>query len=216
VAVGSRGRFRQARRPGLERGLVVAAVGMLAAWAAHTSVDWMHLIPGLTAGALIAAAVLLAGGRPPPRAARSGRRGLALVVGACAIAVVLAAVSMSRQVLADWFRSKSETELAHSPRKAIEWADRSLRLDPDAPATYYAKAAAVARLGDARAAESILRQAIAREPGNFLTYALLGDVYTRQGRIADARRAYRAALARNPREPSLIALARDPGSAGPP
>jgi UDP-GlcNAc:undecaprenyl-phosphate GlcNAc-1-phosphate transferase len=205
----------RARASDVERGLLVASGGILAAWTAHSSVDWMHLIPGVSAAALIVFAVLLRGSPGPAAAPGSGRpQRTALLVGVCAIAVALAAVSLSRQTLSDWFRSKAQTELARSPADAVKWADRSLRLDPDAPATYYVKAAAAARVGDARAAEAILRTAIAREPGNFLSYALLGDVYTRQGKIADAKRAYQAALARNPREPALIDLARDPQHAG--
>jgi UDP-GlcNAc:undecaprenyl-phosphate GlcNAc-1-phosphate transferase len=209
VVAGIQAQRRRAMASPLERGLLVACTGILAAWALHTSVDWMHLIPGVSAAALIVVAILLRPGPPAPAAQPRGRSPrTALLAGLCVIAVALAAVSLSRQALADWFRSKAQTELARSPAQAITWADRSLRLDPDAPATYYVKAAAVARSGDAPAAEQILRTAIAREPGNFVSYALLGDVYTRQGNIAAAKRAYRAALARNPREPALIVLAR--------
>ena len=42
--------------------VVVAGLGALSAWLVHTSVDWMHLLPGLTGVALLGAAVLL---RPP-------------------------------------------------------------------------------------------------------------------------------------------------------
>jgi cytochrome c-type biogenesis protein CcmH/NrfG len=42
---------------------------------------------------------------------------------------------------------------------------------------------------------------------------VLGDVYVRQGRIANARDAYSEALARNPRNSGLEALARDPRTA---
>jgi tetratricopeptide (TPR) repeat protein len=209
VVAGIQAQRRRAIASPLERGLLVACTGILAAWALHTSVDWMHLIPGVSAVALMVLAILLRAGPPAPAAQPRGRSPrTALLAGLCVIAVALAAVSLSRQALADWFRSKAQTELARSPAQAITWADRSLRLDPDAPATYYVKAAAVARSGDAPAAEQILGTAIAREPGNFVSYALLGDVYTRQGNIAAAKRAYRAALARNPREPALVVLAR--------
>ncbi len=43
-------------------GLRVAALGVFTAWLAATSVDWLYDFPGLTAMALLAAAVLLAPG----------------------------------------------------------------------------------------------------------------------------------------------------------
>jgi UDP-GlcNAc:undecaprenyl-phosphate GlcNAc-1-phosphate transferase len=199
-----------------ERGLLVAATGTIAAWSVHTSVDWMHLLPGVTAGALIAVAVLLRSpeerkpGVAPAAVAAPARlewwRRPALV-SVTAIVLALAATSLTRQGLADRFRAEAQDSLASSPRSAIDWANRSLRLDGDAPATYYVKAAALARFGAARPAELVLRQAIRREPGNFLSYALLGDLYTREKRFGLASEAYRTALAQNPREPDLISLA---------
>ena len=50
---------RRAAAPGTERMLAVGAGGMFLSWLAQTSVDWMHLIPTLTALALGAAAVLV-------------------------------------------------------------------------------------------------------------------------------------------------------------
>jgi Flp pilus assembly protein TadD len=40
-----------------------------------------------------------------------------------------------------------------------------------------------------------------------VTWALLGDLLTRRGLMGEARRAYRRALALNPREPALAARA---------
>jgi tetratricopeptide (TPR) repeat protein len=177
----------------------------------------MHLLPGVTAGALIAVAVLL---RPlenaeqgaAPAAARAGAQRAEwwrrpVLVSVSAVVLALAATSLTRQGLADRFRAEAQHSLASSPKSAIDWANRSLRLDADAPSTYYVKAAALARFGAAGPAEQVLGEAIRREPGNFLSYALLGDLYTREGRLGRATQAYRAALARNPQEPDLIELA---------
>ena len=43
-------------RAGLREPVVVAALGVVTAWFVHTSVDWMHLLPGLTGVALLGAA----------------------------------------------------------------------------------------------------------------------------------------------------------------
>jgi UDP-GlcNAc:undecaprenyl-phosphate GlcNAc-1-phosphate transferase len=209
VLIGVVGARRRARGSGLEHVLMVAGVGTLTAWGVHASVDWMHLLPGLTAAALIAVAVLLRLPQSPARSAEPDRARWRrpVLVGVSSIVIALAAVSLTRQTLADWFRSNAQDALQRSPADAITWANRSLRLDPDAPTTYYVKAAALARFQAAGPAEKVLRTAVAREPGNFLTYALLGDLYTREGRDALAAQAYRAALTRNPRDPTLIALA---------
>jgi cytochrome c-type biogenesis protein CcmH/NrfG len=111
------------------------------------------------------------------------------------------------------YRDRAQDALASSPARAIDQADRSLRLDGDAVESYYVKAAALARLGDAAGTERVLKQAIAREPGNFLNYAVLGDVYVRQGRVPEARASYREALARNPRNSGLEALVKNPQTA---
>jgi UDP-GlcNAc:undecaprenyl-phosphate GlcNAc-1-phosphate transferase len=209
---------RRALASAAERGLLVAATGTIAAWSVHTSVDWMHLLPGVTAGALIAVAVLLRWpeaaepGAAPAPAALAARSRLEwwrrpALVSATAIVLALAATSLTRQGLADRFRAQAQDDLASSPKSAIDWANRSLRLDSDAPTTYYVKAAALARFGAARPAEQVLQEAIRREPGNFLSYALLGDLYTREKRFGLASEAYRSALAQNPREPDLIELA---------
>jgi UDP-GlcNAc:undecaprenyl-phosphate GlcNAc-1-phosphate transferase len=207
-------RRREARESGTERALLAAAVGVVVAWGAQTSVDWMHLLPGLTGAALIGAAVLLRPGAAP-RPSRSSTALRAVRVVAVAAVVALAATSLSRELLADYSRTKGQDALAASPADALRWANRSLKLDGDAVSTYYLKAAAIARFGSADQSLATLRQAIAREPGNFLTYALVGDLYVRQGRLADAKRAYGQALARNPRDAGLQALARDPASAAP-
>jgi O-antigen ligase len=208
AAAGVAGARRRARGSRVEHALLVAGVGTLAAWCVHTSVDWMHLLPGVTAGALIALAVLLRSSQAPAPATEAGlvRWRRPMLIGASAIAIALAATSLTRQTLADWFRSNAQNDLSSSPAQSISWANRSLRLDSESPATYYVKAAALARFHDARGAEAVLQTALAHEPGNFLTYALLGDLYTREGRIAQAAQAYRAALTRNPRDPDLIAL----------
>jgi UDP-GlcNAc:undecaprenyl-phosphate/decaprenyl-phosphate GlcNAc-1-phosphate transferase len=213
-----------ARRSPLTRALMVSAVGVFAAWLVQTSVDWMHLLPGLTAAAIAAAAVVVRP-RSLPRtagaASRQSRFGKALTsrpalaLGASAVVVtlVVAGASLSRQGLADLYRSRAQDELATRPASALADANRSLDIDADAVETYYVKAAALAHFDQAAAAEATLRQALAREPDNFVTWALLGDIAVRERRLSLARREYTRAHRLNPQNPTLTELFAHPAAA---
>ncbi len=211
-----------ARRSGLSRALMVGSVGAFTAWLAQTSVDWMQLLPGLTAIALVAVAVLV---RPryqqaenavlrPSRAGRAlaGRPALALGASAVLVTLVVAGASLSRQGLADIYRTRAQHELAANPAAAVTDANRSLDIDSDNVETYYAKAAALAHFDQAAGAETALRHALAHEPNNFVTWALLGDIAVRERRLRVARRDYTRAHRLNPRDTTLAELSRDPGS----
>ena len=213
-----------AARSPLSRALMVGAVGAFAAWLAQTSVDWMHLLPGLTAIAIAAAAVLVRSRSPRSTAAVSGyvqfdktfasRPAFALGASAVLVTLVVAGASLSRQGLAEIYRSRAQHELDAHPAAAITDANRSLNIDSDAMETYYVKAAALARFDQASAAQTILRQALGHEPNNFVTWTLLGDISLRERRIAAAKRDYERAHELNPREITLRALAANP-STGP-
>jgi tetratricopeptide (TPR) repeat protein len=177
----------------------------------HTSVDWLHLLPGVTAFALVACAVLLRNRAPvrapsPVRMAR-GRR--LAPVALIALALIVAGASLSRQYLSERFRSEGQDALVERPEEALRQADRSLRLDPEAVESYYLKAAALARFDQAGAARDALREAARREPRNFVTWALLGDLAVRSGNMAVAKQNYRRALALNPRDVGLRQHVRD-------
>jgi tetratricopeptide (TPR) repeat protein len=141
-----------------------------------------------------------------PALAAAGLAGLALVV---------AAASLSRQGLADFFRHRASDALAQRPLEAIREANRSLRLDAENPRTYYVKAAALARFNQGDAARAVLQQALAKEPDDFVTWTLLGDLAVRQGNLAEAKRNYQRAAALNPRDATIRALAQDPRQALP-
>jgi cytochrome c-type biogenesis protein CcmH/NrfG len=78
--------------------------------------------------------------------------------------------------------------------------------------TYYVKAAALAHFDQAAAAESTLGEALAREPDNFVTWALLGDIAVRERRLTVAKRDYSRAHQLNPRNVTLTELVADPSS----
>jgi cytochrome c-type biogenesis protein CcmH/NrfG len=197
-------------------------VGAVVAWLAQTSVDWMHLLPGLTAIAIAGAAVLVRSRSPQSAAARGGysrfgkalasRPALALGAAAVLVTLVVAGASLSRQGLAEIYRSRAQHELDAHPAAAITDANRSLDIDSDAMETYYVKAAALARFGQASAAQTVLRQALQHEPNNFVTWTLLGDISLRERRIGAAKRDYDRAHELNPQDLTLRALAANPST----
>jgi O-Antigen ligase len=201
------------------RALMVGATGAFVAWLTQTSVDWMHLLPGLTAIAVIAVAVLVRGkgshGYPEREGSTEGLRlGSVRTIKLAAALVVLAVAgaSLSRQGLADIYRVRAQNELDAHPASALRDVDRSLNIDSDAVESYYVKAAAFARFDQAAAAESALGEALEREPNNFVTWTLLGDIHVRERKIAAAKRDYGRAHRLNPRNSTLTELATDPSS----
>jgi len=211
-----------AARSPLSRALMVGAVGAVVAWLAQTTVDWMHLLPGLTAIAIAAAAVLVRSRSPQSAAAVAGysrfgkafasRPALALGASAVLVTLVVAGASLSRQGLAEIYRLRAQHELGAHPAAAITDANRSLDIDSDAMETYYVKAAALARFDQASAAQTVLRQALRHEPNNFVTWTLLGDISLRERRIGAAKRDYDRAHKLNPRDLALRALAANPST----
>jgi O-antigen ligase len=212
---------RAASRTPLVRALMVGGLGSFTVWLVQASVDWMQLLPGLT-GIALAAAVLLVWPRPQPVAspqasrrarlarALADRRALALGASAIVLALIVSGASLSRQGLSDLFRSRAQRELDTNQSAAIADADRSLEIDGDAVQTYYVKAAALARFDQARAAESALTTALAREPQNYVTWTLLGDVAARQGRLRTAQTYYAHAHRLNPLNRTLSQLMLEP------
>lgn len=204
-----------ARASDSERFLLVAAAGAFSAWLVHTSVDWIHLLPGITAIALAAAAVLLrplADSRLGAGSAKPRAFTLAAPL-AIAAALVLTGLSLSRQVLAEHYSSRAASSLAADPAKALGAAQQALRLAPEQIPAHYTKAAALARFNDAAGARAALTQALEQDRGTYVTWALLGDLAVRSGDLKLARANYREALRRNPRDPGLRQLVRDPGAA---
>jgi UDP-GlcNAc:undecaprenyl-phosphate GlcNAc-1-phosphate transferase len=208
---------RAARRSPLRLGLMSAGLGVFTAWLVQASVDWMHLLPGVTAIALAAAAVLVwprnrPGPLPPAASPWPARRQAAAALGVSAVVIALIATgaSLSRQGLAQVFRSRAQRELTRNPAAALTDANRSLNIDADSTRTYYIKAAAQARFDLAGAAEGTLLRALAREPDNFVTWALMGDIAARERRSTVARLDYLRAHELNPRNQTLRELSAGP------
>ncbi len=217
----SRMRPAAARSP-LSRALMVGGVGAIGAWLTQTSVDWMHLLPGLTAIAIAATAVVVRPRSAPDGGSRLSHSRLggalasrpALALGAspfCVTLVVAERASVARVWPTSTARAPSTSSSAH-PAAAITDANRSLDFDSDAVETYYVKAAALARFDQAAAAQAVLRQALEHEPNNFVTWTLLGDVALRERRIGVAKHDYNSAHELNPRDVTLRALVANPST----
>ncbi len=182
--------------------IAVAAGGTFIVWLIHTSVDWIHLIPGLTGIAICAAAVLLMPVQTRPVPVPT------LAIVAFVLLASVAAYPTVRQLLALRLQSQGGGKLLSDPVGALEDARDSLALEP-AQQTYYLESAAYARLGLYRPARRSLLTATRNQPHDFVAWGLLGDLATRRGLRAVARRDYRRASRLNPRDPGLAALARE-------
>jgi tetratricopeptide (TPR) repeat protein len=170
-------------------------------WFVHTSVDWLHLIAGLTGIALCSAAVLVGPWRRQ-HGSGAGRPRIA-VVAICGLAVLAGAVLVGRAALADRYLSDGREVLSTDPAEAIAKARDSLRLNDEDLDAYYLESAGWARLGDYQRSRAALAEATRREPHDFVTWALMGDLATRRGEYRQALRDYRRALALNPRDEQL-------------
>jgi len=207
------GLWRQSRRAvevPARRTVAVAAGGAFVAWLAHTSVDWLHNIPGVTGVALCAAAALVA---PWARRRGGSLSTRILAVGLVGLAVVAAADSVGRQAYADKDRIDARDALRSDPVEALRLANRSLALNDQSVPALYVKSAAYARLGRYRAARAVLLEAARTEPRDHLTWALLGDLSARRAKFGRARAYYKQSPALNPRNEFVRTLAKDPRGA---
>jgi len=193
--------------------LVVAAGGTFLVWLVHTSVDWLHLIPGVTGVALVAAAALVAPREETPLAPIGKRAGAAVAVACCGVAAI-GALLVGTAVLAEHHTAAARRNLPRDPRAALREARSALGLDDEAVDAYYVGAAAYARLGRYPDARAMLLAAARREPRDFVTWGLLGDLALRRGDLETARAAYGRSSRLNPRDRGLRRLARDPARAG--
>jgi hypothetical protein len=189
--------------------IAVAGGGAFIFWLLHSSVDWIHLIPGVTGIALCGAAAVVAPSmRELAPVAKPARR-IAAVSG-LTLAVVLACVAISIPVLVSHLVTEGTDELATDPARSLERARQALSVDDDALPAYYLESAALARQGQYEPARAALLEATRREPQAFVPWALLGDLAVRAGKLEQAQRLYRRASLLNPRDPGLSELASSP------
>lgn len=195
VAVGFVRSRAAARDDADARALTVAAAGLLVVYGVHVNVDWLHLLPGITLGALLAAAVLLRMvERPRPRSSRGPAPLRAIAF--CATALALASLATGWRAERDL--DAAERLVSVDAAGAVERASDSLRLESDALQTHYVLSAAYARMDRYEDALRVLLRARALEPHDFIPLVLIGDLSTRRGDRRLAAEAYGKALELNP------------------
>ena len=189
--------------PPSARFLAVAATGAVAAWLVHTSVDWIHLLPGVTGVALAFAAVLLM--RRQPR--QPTRRGGAAGRPSAAPALRLGARRR------DGARRRRRQPEPAGPGRALPAVRAARARGAAGRRAARRRSLASARPGGGRRATTSSRprwrgstsraprarallSAAEREPHDFVTWALLGDLAVRTRRSGrGAKRAYGRAIA---------------------
>ena len=145
VATGFVRTARAGRRSRTARAVAVAGGGTFVAWLTQTSADWLHLLPGLTAIALAAAAALLA--RPARRKAPVSRPVRAVTIVLTTAVACAGALAIGPQVLALHAQSSAQQALGdRHPRAAIAQASRALDYDPSSVTALELRAAGFARL----------------------------------------------------------------------
>ena len=218
-----------------QRRPVIASAAGGAVLLGQSMVDWMWLIPGLTAIGLFLLSIAAAqatdpdGERPGPatEGASSGRfaaleswrttlsRRAPLGRVAAAAVLVAAIIGVLALFLSDAYIQRARTVI-NDPPAELSAARLAASFDPWAVDPHYLQASAYETMGDRASAYRELRDALALEPKNFATLGLLGDFEARGHNFAAARRYYRRALALDPLDTGLQQLARigEPASTG--
>jgi O-Antigen ligase len=189
-----------ARRPA--SALLATAAVMLG----QSTVDWLWQIPAMAGLGLICLALGVAIVSAPETAPALAKPRLPLRIVAIAVPA-LAALLVGAIYLSDLDVRLARADRAGTPQQQLKTARTAQRLNPLALPPRYLQAGALESLGRREAARKELLAALDREPKNFVTMALLGDLEVRAGHPGRARIWYRRALKLNPIDVGLRKLA---------
>jgi hypothetical protein len=200
-----------------ERRHVTGAVAAGGVLLGQTAVDWIWLIPGLTAVGVLALAIgaaqvaagrrRAAGAAPGPTAgSRSAWLGRAprIATGALLAVAVVAVLSV---YISNAYIQRARSASDH-PQAELSDARTASAIDPWSVTPHYLEASAYETLGQRTHALAQLNDALKLEPDDFATLGVLGDFEVRGGNLVSARGYYRRALALNPLDTGLQQLAR--------
>jgi hypothetical protein len=184
----------------------------------QSTVDWIWLIPGLTAIGVFALSVAAAqaavgapaddqgagGGvrRRPRYAAGLKRAGQIVAVGA----LVAATIGVFALFVSDAYIQRART-VVDVPSAELSAAQKAALFDPWSVTPHYLEASAYETMGNRVSAYKQLNDALSVEPENSATLGVLGDFEARGHDFAAARAYYRRALALNPLDTGLQQLA---------
>ncbi len=210
VAAAMHGGWRTLPRPDRRHATAAAAVG--AVLMGQSTVDWIWLIPGLTAIGILAlslaAAQVAAGDVARPASRHVPRRPRQVTVAVAATVGLLAATAAVLALfLSDAYIQRARSAI-DDPRAELSAARTAAALDPWSVTAHYLQASAYETMGDRAGAYRQLNDALGLEPANSATLGVLGDFEARGHDIDAARAYYRRALALNPLDTGLQQLAR--------
>jgi O-antigen ligase/polysaccharide polymerase Wzy-like membrane protein/tetratricopeptide repeat protein len=169
--------------------VAVGALGAFACWLGQASVDWTWSFPAVGLPLFALVGIGAAHGAPPLR------RRAALPLAACAAALAVGAFGLP------WLAARYvDTALAH-PADAAADLRHAHALDPLSLDPYEARWALAPT---PRAGIAPLRAALRQEPRSVDLLVMLGRQYRLAGDRAAARRLLREALARDPRDPTVL------------
>jgi hypothetical protein len=195
----------------LDRGAKRAAIASAAAGAVligQASVDWIWLIPGLTAIGLfllsLAAAQVAASSAERPAGAVHLSGPLRILA---AVPLLITVICVLTLYLSDAYIQRARSVSMAAPAE-LSAAQAAGTFDPWSVTSHYLQASAYETSGERGLAYAQLIDALRMEPRNFATMGVLGDFEARRGNLAAARSYYRRALALNPLDSGLQQLAR--------
>jgi O-antigen ligase len=175
--------------------------------------DWLWLIPTVTGLGLLSLALAAvprgrAEDRPAPlqlpwfgeRARLFTRFGIAALMAAAAVSVVFL-------FLSDLYIREARDEQGKSASKQLSAARTAADLNPVSVIPLYLQASALEAEGQRSHARDVLQDALSKEPNNFVTLTLLGDLQVRDGEFDDAAAYYKKASDLNPLDTGLQQLA---------
>jgi hypothetical protein len=192
-------------------------IGALAAGGAvvigQSLTDWLWLIPTVTGlGLLSLALAAVPRGRAEDRPAPlqltwfRDRERLVARFGMAAL-LVAAALSVIWLYLGDLYIRKARDEQGTSVTAQLSAAKTAADFNPVSVVPLYLQASALEAEGHRDQARAKLQDALDKEPENFVTLTLLGDIEVRDSRFAAAADYYERASDKNPKDVGLQQLA---------
>jgi len=175
--------------------------------------DWLWLMPTVTGlGLLSLALAAVPRGRAEDQPAPlqlpwfSQRERLVARFGIAAL-LTGAAVSLICLYLGDLYIRKARDEQGRSASAQLSAAQTAADFNPVSVIPLYLQASALEAEGQPEEAQAKLEDALGKEPDNFVTLTLLGDLEVRSRRFAAAADYYQRASELNPRDVGLQRLA---------